>query len=144
MAIDTSTSMISDRLTVVILSHGEPRNNWLLKILNSSVTQDFHQIQKNLQLNHMNSNKDGFCLVTRVKNRTRSELQIPQYDVPPLGHNSYDAKCPEIHTSAFKVCFIPNSIFHTSPYCWTVSRLIHAQIHRINRHKQYRTMTQRC
>ena len=46
MAIDTSTSMISDRLTVVILSHGEPRNNWLLKILNSSVTQDFHQIQK--------------------------------------------------------------------------------------------------
>ena len=46
MAIDTNTSMISDRLTVVILSHGEPRNNWLLKILNSSVTQDFHQIQK--------------------------------------------------------------------------------------------------
>ena len=43
---DTNTSMISDRLTVVIISHGEPRNNWLLKILYSLVTQDVHQIKK--------------------------------------------------------------------------------------------------
>ena len=46
MAIHSNTSMISDRLTVVIHSHGEPRNNWLLKILDSSVIQDFHQIKK--------------------------------------------------------------------------------------------------
>ena len=93
--------MISDRLTVVIHSHGEPRNNWLLKILDSSVIQDFHQVKKraNLRLNHINSKKDGFCLVTRVwqkkfwasmKNRTRSELQIPHYDALPLGHYGDD------------------------------------------------------
>ena len=58
-----------------------------------------------------------------MKNRTRSELQIPHYDALPLGHYSYDrfkfydAKFLEIHTSAFKVCSILNSIFHTSPYC---------------------------
>ena len=39
---------------------------------------------------------------------------------------------------------ISNSIFHASPYWWTLSRLIHAQIHRISRHKQYRIITQRC
>ena len=153
--------MISDRLTVVIHSHGEPRNNWLLKILDSSVIQDFHQVKKraNLRLNHINSKKDGFCLVTRVwqkKILTSHEESYPQWTSDSaLGRLTnwslwlwsfqfYDAKCLEIHTSAFKICSISNSIFHASPYWWTLSRLIHVQIHRISRHKQYRIITQRC